>query len=51
MEKDTFDKLKRVNKKGVNAEFFEISSTGYGYESHESNSFDKEATQNSETSK
>lgn len=37
MKKDTFDELKRMNMKGKKKEVLEISSTGYGLESHVSN--------------
>lgn len=40
MEKDTFDETKRMNMKGSKKEILEISSTGYGYESHVSNPAD-----------
>lgn len=37
MEKDTFDEIKRMDRQGAKKEVLEISSTGYGLESHVSN--------------
>ena len=34
MEKDTFEELKGMDMKGQKKEVLEISSTGYGLESH-----------------
>ncbi|WP_445486984.1 hypothetical protein [Niallia sp. 03133] len=41
MENDTFDQIKRESKKGKYDDYLDISSTGYGYESHHAIPFEK----------
>ena len=47
MEKDTFDEMKRMDQKGTKKDVLEISSTGYGLESHVSN--ESETTKGQQT--